>query len=109
RFSRDWSSDVCSSDLPRQKRTPGGCASIAVRTVAPVVVRPEVASKKASVKEGKLPDQARGTAATREATTQPSPTVARASRGWRASAPTDREERSHRRRLQPGRPAPNAA
>jgi hypothetical protein len=39
----------------RQKRMPRGLASMSERTEAPVVVKPDIASKKASVKVGTVP------------------------------------------------------
>ena len=65
---------------------PGGAWSSPVITVAPVVVRPDMDSKKASVKLGVMPDQRNGSA---PAVTSASQTTTVISIAWRVDSVRD--------------------
>src|SRR5690554_2235486 len=64
----------------RQNKIPLGSTSTSLITVAPVVVRPETASKKASAVLVRLPENIKGRAAKREVKNQPKVTIRIASR-----------------------------
>ncbi len=59
----------CVSD--RQNSRPWGNASMSVRMLAPVVVYPDIISKKASVNEGMEPCKINGMSETAETSIQP--------------------------------------
>ncbi len=59
----------------RQKRSPLGKLSISGITVAPVVVKPETVSKKASTKLGTLPEKTKGKAPKKEVSVHPKVTT----------------------------------
>ena len=64
----------------RQNSTPCGSDSMSVRMLAPVVVNPDMVSKKASVNEGMLPERMKGRLPKRAAPSQPKVTTAKLSR-----------------------------
>src|SRR5690554_4875113 len=67
----------------RQNKTPLGRLSTSGITVEPVVVRLEVASKKASARLGTLPERTKGKAAKKDVSVQPKVTIKIASRALR--------------------------
>ena len=64
----------------RQKRTPWGTASTSRRMDAPVVVKPDMVSKKALVKSGIAPESMKGSVPNRENSSQAKVTMANPSR-----------------------------
>jgi hypothetical protein len=60
----------------RQNNKPWGSSSILVRIVAPVVVKPDIVSKKALVKLGISPDIKKGRHPNREKKVHPNVTIA---------------------------------
>ena len=64
----------------RQNRIERGMLSISVRTDAPVVLKPDQASKKESIKLSKLPETQKGKAPTTEAINHPRDTIRNPSR-----------------------------
>jgi hypothetical protein len=60
----------------RQKSRLGGIASTSVKIEAPVVVKPETVSKKASVKDGIAPENKKGSEPKKEKSSQPKVTMA---------------------------------
>ena len=64
----------------RQKSRPCGTASMSVRMEAPVVVKPDMVSKKASVKLGIAPESMKGSEPKREKSSQAKVTMAKPSR-----------------------------
>ena len=69
----------------RQNSSPFGSASTSVRIVEPVVVKPEVASKKQSTSEGMLPWKKNGSPPKNDTRIHPSATIAKPSRARRLS------------------------
>ena len=75
----------------RQNSRPRGRSSTRTRMEAPVVVNPDMLSKKASVKEGIWPEMKNGRAPRAEMISQPSVTTAKLSRSM--SSPLERKIR----------------
>ncbi len=68
----------------RQNRIPWEMLSMSVRVVAPVVVKPDMVSKNASVKEGMAPESIKGRLPHREKAIHPKATTAKPSLGRRS-------------------------